>query len=140
MKKEKFLSGLLIAFLFVGCSSDDNGGSSVDINKLYGKWYYHSQTIGGHTIPYDDHEPCGKDYLEFLENGIVRNVDVWDCEEDVDVAPYSVSGNKINITFDEGTEYEETIEWTVKTLNNSTLEIEGVDEDFGKVSAKFTRE
>ena len=140
MKKIKFtlLSVFTVLFLF-SCSSDDNGGS-IDTQKLLGKWYFHSQTVGGTSFPYNDHEDCGKDYLEFLENGIVKNVDIWECEEDIEVADYFVSGNKINITFETGTEYEESVEWTVKTLNNTTFVVEVQDEDMGLISAKFTRE
>lgn len=135
MKKIKFTLLSVFAVLFlVSCGSDDNGG--IDTSKLLGKWYYHSFVVEGMTYPYNDHEDCGKDYLDFLENGIVKNVDIWECEEDVETAHYSVSGNKINIIFEE----EESAEWIVKTLNNTTLVVEIQDEDMGKMSAKFTRE
>lgn len=83
MKKLCFL--LLIAG-FVGCSSDEDNNTSVPDQEasIYGKWYYKDIMVNDNTYPYDDHEECGKDYIEFYDTNKVRSVDIWDCEEDID--------------------------------------------------------
>lgn len=49
-----------------------------------GKWYYKETKVNGNVIPYQDHEACGKDYIEFYYTNKIKSVDIWDCEEDVD--------------------------------------------------------
>ena len=95
--KKIYALGLSLLFL-ASCSSDD-GGSSIDTSQLTKKWYFESTIFQGQTFPYDDHEECGKDYIEFVEGGVVRQVDIWDCEEDVYEGEWSLDGNKLTISF-----------------------------------------
>ena len=95
--KNKILSLGAAALLLASCSSDDSG-SSIDQSLLLKKWYQVSYTVNGQTYPYEDHEECGKDYIEFKTGNIFRSVDVFECEENVDgQGTYSVSGNQITL-------------------------------------------
>lgn len=81
--------------------------------------------MGGETIPYDDHEPCGKDYVEFLSNGTGRFVDVVACEPGVITDDYEFdwtrSGKKITVAA--GIE-NQTV--TIQKLTSGALEIKAV--------------
>lgn len=96
---KKFLSLVLGLVLLSACSSDDKE-SSVDSTKLTKKWYYSTTKVFGMTFPYEDHEPCGKDYIEFLTGGIVNSVDIWDCEAFTDTGAWALEGKKLTISFD----------------------------------------
>lgn len=88
----------------VSCSDDDNNSSSnVTASNLAKKWYYVSDKVNGTVIPYDDDEPCGRDYMEFFTNGKVVSADVASCDGNTPVyesieAPYTISGNVVTIT------------------------------------------
>ncbi len=101
MKKFLFCLGMS-AVLFTGCSDDDDNGINVDSADLMKKWYPVSYVIGGETFPYDDHEVCGADYLEFLPNNVANDVDVWDCEIYTDTYGWSLDGDKISLIYGEG--------------------------------------
>ena len=123
--KKIYALGLGLLFL-ASCASDD-GGSSVDESQLTKKWYYVSSVYSGITIPYDDHEACGKDYIEFVTGGIMRDVDVWDCEEDVYMGIWSLDGNKLTV----GSDGESSVV-TISKLNETTLQVKAkydLDED-----------
>ena len=117
----------------VSCSDDDdassNADSSVNMSKLTKKWYYVSDQVNGVTFPYDDHEACGKDYIEFLEDGTAITADVYECNdgqpavEEIEL-PYTVDGKKISINL-MGT----ALTATVKELNDTRLVVE-VEEDY----------
>lgn len=125
MKNIKFSLLAVFAVLFlVSCSSsDDDKGNDANMSLLLGKWYNYSYTINGEIFPYDDHEECGKDYMEFLEGGIMRNVDVWECEIYVDEGTYSVEGDIITAYI-----YEQTNYGKIVTLDDSKLVIESIGE------------
>jgi hypothetical protein len=115
---KKLLSLAMAAALLMSCSDDD--GPSVNMDELTGqKWYYNSYKVAGQTIPYDDNETCGKDYLEFFANGVVNDVDIWDCEPYVDSAAYNVTGKTITIIMD-----GDMITGTIKELTSKKLIIE----------------
>lgn len=129
---------LLVAISFSCSKSDDS--VNVTEAKLVGKWYFKTTKVAGLTFPYDDHEPCGKDYIQFREDGFVVYGDVWDCEliEDV-VGLWSINGDKITINED-----GETQTVKVTTLNSSTLVIKYKDDYFENdsevtVISTFTR-
>ncbi len=123
--------GLAVA-LFASCSDDDGG---IDKNKLMGKWYNVSTNANGETELYDDHEVCGKDYIEFASGGIFRSVDVYGCEgtaavSDTETGTYTTSGNKLTVGFSgENVEGEDTV--TVTKLTASELKISYRDDDDG---------
>lgn len=109
---------LMSAFLF-SCSSDDDNSNPTSI---VGKWANIDTVVDGTSIPYDDHEACGKDYVEFQSDNTYVNIDVLDCEEITDLSGnYSINGNFITID-------GETAEIT--QLTESRLSMKIWDEDF----------
>lgn len=108
------LTAFIVALIFAtSCSSDDGATTS---GELTGKWYYKEYKVAGATIPYDDHEACGKDYIQFNTNGTGANVDVWNCEEDAAPFTYTRSGNNITITSDGESDTAQIIELSTTTL------------------------
>lgn len=77
----KKLFPIILLGLSLAACNDDNSSSGPTI---YRKWYYKDTTSGTITIPYPDHEPCGKDYVEFYDVNRVRGVDIDDCVADID--------------------------------------------------------
>ncbi|MGQ2983254.1 lipocalin family protein [Flavobacterium sp.] len=127
----KKLIGLSLALaLFASCSDDDSSSSSsVNMDHLTKKWYPVTTTINGVDIPYDDHEECGNDYIEFIEGGVFKEVDVWDCEPMTDTGTYTVANKTITTVVDGYTEVA-----TIKSLSSTklvvTTEVEA-DPEFG---------
>ena len=128
MKKLLFQTVLCLLFVTTSCSTEDDdpgskNGVTVTKELLVGKWYFVDQVVNGTRIPYDDHEECGKDYIEFKEDGTLWQMDIWNCDEDLEqTGVYSIS--------DELTINGESIH--VVALNSSTFSIKGeedVDED-----------
>jgi len=128
----KKLLGLGLALALFASCSDDDSSSSVNMDNLSGKWYPVSTKAGDETFEYE-HESCAKDYLEFAASGVFKTYEVWGCtgsqvsDSDESTGTYSVSGNKVTIAIDGGTE---TV--TVKKLTSSTLHVtyrEDMDED-----------
>lgn len=120
MKKTKLFGVLLFAGVLFSCSSDDNGNGNGGNNSeaILGKWYNKEYIVLGQTLPYDDHEDCGKDFVEFSPNKTGRFVDIWICEEFEDSFTYSISGNKLTVTADGETESARITE-----LSNNTLKL-----------------
>lgn len=96
--KNKLLFLGLAALTLTSCSNDDDNSASIDTTELTKKWYQSATVVGGVTFPYDDHEACGKDYIEFVPGGVLRDVDVWDCDEDVYLMAWELNGNEITLT------------------------------------------
>jgi len=139
---------LLLAFfsfgLFTACEvEDDSPDATQQINEeLLGTWYFDAMIVEGEETPYDDHEECGKDYIEFNEDGTYRQIDIWGCEEDIDAeGTYTATENTISLTLTDS----ETVVLDIATLNADVLLIEGM-EDFDEdseeemVQQRFTRE
>ena len=110
----KILALGFAALFLASCSKDDD--NSIDESKLTKKWYFESTKVGGVTFPYDDHEECGKDYVEFVPGGVFRDVDVWDCEDDVYTGTWDLDGKKLTIV--EGGEADSV---TITTLTATKL-------------------
>lgn len=119
--KLKFLSLVAVAALMASCSGDDD--NSVKSADLVGKWYPVSYKYGGATIPYEDHEECGKDYTEFLADGVLNDVDIYNCDAYTDTGAWVLKGNKLTISFD-----GESGTATIKKLTGSTMQIEFKDD------------
>jgi hypothetical protein len=92
-------------------------------------------------IPYDDHEECGKDYIEFNDDGTYQQVDIWGCEDIDAEGTYTATENTISLTLTDS----ETVVLDIATLNADVLLIEGM-EDFDEdgedesVQQRFTRD
>lgn len=117
MKKIKLFAAFLMTTMLFSCSSDDNGGNTTS-GDLLGKWYNKEYIILGQTFPYDDHEECGKDYVQFNTDGTGANVDIWNCEEDIAPFTYTRDGNNITVTSDGISDTAQITE-----LSSSTLKI-----------------
>lgn len=143
--KTRFLLLAFLSFgLFTACEvENDSPDDTQQINEeLLGTWYFDAMIVEGEEIPYNDHEECGKDYIEFNEDGTYQQVDIWGCDEDVDAeGTYTATENTISLTLTDS----ETVVLDIATLNADVLLIEGM-EDFDEdgdqemVQQRFTRE
>lgn len=121
MKKIKFLTlAIVFAFGFLtSCSSDDDG-FTVTQEQLIKKWYYKEYVVAGITIPYD-HEECGRDYSEFLADGIFKEYYIWECDpidSETDLGTYTLSGNVVTVNIS-----GETYNATVTGISATTLQL-----------------
>lgn len=93
---------ILLSFIFlIGCSKKDDDTSSNETSQtsILGKWYYKENVVNGITIPYDDHEPCGKDYMEFINPNIVKSIDIFGCQPITDwTGTFQLNGSVLKIT------------------------------------------
>ena len=130
MKTRFFLLAFLSLGLFTACEvEDDSPNDTQQINEeLLGIWYFDAMIVQDEEIPYDDHEECGKDYIEFNNYGTYQQVD-------------KVTENTISLTLTD----RETVVLDIATLNAKVLLIEGM-EDFDedgedeRVQQRFTRD
>ncbi len=117
----KSIQKIIVACLAVAafsCGNDDDN-NAIDASLLVKKWYYVSEKVAGQTIPYDDHEPCGRDYSEFLSNGTMNDVDVFNCEIFTDAYSYAVNGNQLTVS---AFGFTETV--TITKLTATALEVQ----------------
>lgn len=136
MKKLFLLSAIALGLTFTSCNKDDDGGNNSA--PLEGKWYYSEEGIGanGQVVlqDYDDHEVgCEKDYIEFLEGGVFKDVDYYntDCESYTDTTVWERSENTVTV----GTgEFSQTAKITL--LNSNVLKLT-VTENMGGQSASY---
>jgi hypothetical protein len=117
MKKFNLLALAILSSFAISCSSDDGPSTSGD---LIGKWYFKEYKVQGQTIPYDDHEDCGKDYIQFNANGTGANVDVWNCVEDIASFTYTRSSNNLAVTSDGVTDIVQITELSSANLKIKT--------------------
>lgn len=145
MKNIKFtlLSVFTVLFLF-SCSSDDNGGG-IDTNLLLGKWYIYSFVENDEEELHQNECEDRRDYVHFKNGGVAESIynelDYLDgeCNTYIDLATYTVSGDKINIVYEDEDENAESFSWTIITLNQTTLLVE--EKNGGDIfRIKFTRE
>ncbi len=114
---------LALGLVLLGsCSSDDSGSSTIDTAQLTNKkWYYSNSIVNGVSFPYLDHEACGKDYIEFLAGGVYRDVDVWDCENDITTGTWSLNGETITVNVaNEGSNNGNIVSLTTNSLTVSS--------------------
>ena len=100
----------------INCTKDDKESSMAEISIL-GKWYHKEVIVNNTVFPYDDHEICGKDFIEFYDIDKIRSVDIWSCAEDVNwIGTFTKINNILKIQ--NGSE-QRIVE--IETLNESTL-------------------
>mgnify|MGYP003397520371 CR=1 FL=1 len=143
MKKKLFL---ICAFAMAGlsmisCNSDDEDFE----RSIVGKWNYNKtivSTNGGTPVdsPYNEHEEgCNKDYVEFVQGGVFRDVILFKNQQGVcteDTAPNS-TWTKDNSTLTIGNDV-----YTIVTLNGSELRYENTTDVSGvpvKVVKVYTK-
>lgn len=143
MKKNFFLicSFAMASFSLISCNSDDEDFE----RSIVGKWNYNKTIVsanGGNPVDnsYDDHENgCDKDYVEFVQGGVFRDVILFKNQQGVcteDVAPNS-TWSKDNSNLLIGNE-----NYTITTLNGSELRYENITNVSGipvKVVKVFTK-
>jgi len=95
---------VLSAVTFVSCNgSDDDNDPVASIN---GRWYFSQEGYeeGGIVVydAYDHQAGCGKDYLEFLANNVLKGRIYYseDCEFDDLIGTWSQSNNALNMNID----------------------------------------
>lgn len=114
MKKLFFIS---LALFVIGCSKNDDNQSNPP--TITGKWYFKETVVNGTIYPYDDHETCGKDYIEFFGTNGVKSVDIFGCEADVDwTGTYTLNGSNLTIT---NANVGETISCEILELTSNSL-------------------
>ncbi len=95
------------------CNKDDEATPS-NANSIVGKWEWSKETNYNNgsavLVDYEHNEECGKDQLIFEANGTLRDVYYEKPNNtgciDYDIAgSYSVSGNTLTITEDDGETY-----------------------------------
>ena len=138
MKKIKLMVMVVLSGLTVSCSDDGPSTSG----ELIGKWYFKETRVEGETIPYDGHEDCGKDYIQFNSNesGSGRSVDVFNCEEFDETFSFIRSGNNITLFYGGGggdpdltSRITELSSTTLKIKRNYDYDGDGDKEDVIKV-------
>src|SRR5688500_4151933 len=118
--KKLFMLAVVLCSLAACSSDDDNAAPAVDLDNLTQRWYYKSYKLGNETVNYEGHMPCGKDYIEFQEGNVARDVDYFDCQQDPEVSTGTYSATEENLVINiDGTE-----SYTLKKLSASTLQIE----------------
>lgn len=120
----KKIFGLLLTLAcLTGCSSDDNAKKdTVSLDQLAKRWYYKATKIGNSSSDYV-HQPCGKDYLEFVAPNTLKELHWTDCQQDpeTETGTYTVNADTNQLTTTLGTE---TVTYTIKKLNSKELEAE----------------
>lgn len=134
MRKIFWMGTLALASgLFYGCGDDDGkSSSSINPDDLIGSWAYfrEEEIISGEStglIPYTGNiAMCGPDYIQFLPEGKVRELDFYNeaCDWDEIFGGFSIEGNTLFVTDEEG-----TTDFTIETLNDDELRIRLDDGD-----------
>jgi hypothetical protein len=136
----KKLTLLLIVLITISCSKDDEQQIQTE-QSIYGKWYRKEIVVNNVTFPYDDHEPCGKDYIEFYDQNKIRSIDVCSCVEDINwIGTFTKSNN--NLTISNGSE-SRTVQ-IIELNQNSLMYKYDFDDDNDGINEhyieKFTRQ
>lgn len=129
-----------ISLIIISCSGDDNETTTNEAS-IYGKWFHKEIVVNTIVFPYDDHEPCGKDYIEFYDQDKIRSIDVWACEEDIDWIGTFIKVNN-TLTVSNGNE-SRTVEIIELNSNSLIYQYEFDEDDDGTVEhyiEKFYRE
>ena len=137
MKKIVFFAFILLSTLS-SCSSDDS--VSVSEEKLIKKWYYKSYQANGTTEAYD-HLPCGKDYMEFLADGLYKEFYINECNPTASgssTGSWVIEGSTVAVSI-EGENYSGKVTKLTTTDLQITLMADFDDDgDEEKVRANYT--
>ena len=136
MKNLKLCAFIAVSVLVASCSSDDSPSTSGELN---GKWYNKETRVMGQTIPYDDHEACGKDYIQFNSNGTGKSVDVYNCEEFSEDFTFTRTGNSVTVFFGGESSTAQIVELSATTFKVKTTYDYDDDGDEEPVIEVYTR-
>ncbi len=140
---------VLAAFAFTSCSKDDDD----DSNGIVGKWELVSMKMeaGGMSLTFEG-EDLDTDIMEFKSDGTCTSTSEEDGKTVVDKGKYSISGDVLTVTDEEGT--KESIKFSISgntlvlyqegyydTLNDKIYEKqpEGQDYPYAKMSMTYKR-
>lgn len=96
--------------------------------ELTGRWYPGKSIIKGNPYPYEGHEECAKNYIEFGNKGEYREVTILNCQEIMNrLATFIIVGPQLYI------QYSPTMskELFIKKLTSTHLELISTDDYFG---------
>ncbi len=107
----------MILLITISCSKSKEDEVVVNAASISGKWYYKEIVVNGTIFPYDGHETCGKDYIDFFGTNSIKSIDVFNCEEITDwIGTYSKNGKTLIINNGSETINAEIIELTANSL------------------------
>ena len=93
------IATVLAVFTFSSCSKDD------DDDSIVGKWALTSMKLEGNGISFSyDVDEGYSETLEFKSDGTCISTSEFDGDKDVATGKYSVSGNVLSVTDEDGTE------------------------------------
>lgn len=114
--KSKIIIVTIASFICFSCSKNDSDESTAQ--SILGKWNYKETIINDVTYIYEDHEPCGKDYIEFYNENSLKSVDVFGCQPITDwTGTFSKNGNTLIIYNGQENITTEIIELTQNKLS-----------------------
>jgi hypothetical protein len=87
---------VLSILILVSCSKED-AVPTIDVSKLTKKWYPEAEIFLGETFPYEGHEECGKDFIEFFADGTYVDVDIFNCEASIGRSTWDLNGDNLNL-------------------------------------------
>lgn len=113
MKKLYYLLLMVLPLLTMTSCSDDDSETVTDSSSIVGKWVPDRTQVNGIAIEYE-HGTCGKDYIEFKDDGTFEFVEIDnDCDRYIQEGTYTVSGSTLEMTSGEASN-----EGTYTVMNN----------------------
>ncbi|HSI70692.1 MAG TPA: hypothetical protein VK941_10695 [Gillisia sp.] len=108
---------------------------------ILGKWHPSETISKGISYPYGGHEECGRDFLEFSREGIMKSVNILECREIIDNSGlFNVVGYFLSIQYGENVE----VQFEIAKLDASSMELIFIDhldgDGIGKERRVFLRE
>lgn len=106
---------------------------------IQGRWYPVETIAKGVSYPYTGHEPCGKDFLEFSQESLVKFVNIHNCiEREDNSGTFSIKGLSLTFYYNKN----EEILLKIAHLDSGSLELiyidnldgDGVDEETRRYS------
>lgn len=114
----------VMALILTSCSKDDN--DNITDNNIVGTW----KNI---SFEGDLSEIIGTQYIQFNENGIYREINVYSDETDILTGKWKQNGNKINIVDGDGDTQSITSEITHLTESELKLLAAGITLSYKRV-------
>lgn len=95
-----------------------------NFDLILGKWHPSETISKGESYPYAGHEDCGRDFLEFSRDGLVRSINILDCIELTDNSgSFNVSGYLLSIQYSEN----EEIHFKIAKLDTESMDLIFID-------------
>lgn len=92
--------------------------------NILGKWHPTATILKGVSYSYADHGECGKDFLEFSREGIVRSVNLRECRELLENSgSFNIAGYILSIQYSEN----EEIQFQIAKLDSISMDLIFID-------------